>query len=168
MRLFVAAPLSPAAREMLAQAMKALRRQGGGTFTRPENLHVTLAFLGETDRLAAAEAAIGRCCLTAPFPVTVGGLGRFGDLWWTGVREEGNRLAALAAAVQEQLRAEGFPIERRAWKPHITLVRRWQGGTPSVQLPPTAMEVDRIFLMESARREGRLTYTPLRQWELKK
>lgn len=166
MRLFVAVPLSPAVKDMLGRGIADLKGQGSGTFTRPENLHLTLAFLGETDRLAAAEAALDRCRLTAPFPVTVGGLGRFGDLWWTGVREEGDRLSTLAAAVQQALREEGFSIERRAWNPHITLVRRWQGGTPSVKLPPTPMEVRRFLLMESARREGRLTYTPLRQWEL--
>ena len=166
MRLFVAVPLSPAVKDMLARGMADLRGQGSGTFTRVENLHLTLAFLGETDRLAAAEAALDRCRLMTAFPITVGGLGRFGDLWWTGVREEGGRLASLAAAVQQALREEGFAIERRAWKPHITLVRRWQGGTPRVQLPPTSMEVRRFLLMESARREGRLTYTPLRQWEL--
>ena len=166
MRLFVAVPLSPAVRDMLKRGMADLRRQGGGTFTRVENLHLTLAFLGETDRLAAAEAALDRCCPGPSFSVTVGGLGRFGDLWWTGVQEDGRRLADLAGAVQEALRAEGFAIERRPWKPHITLVRRWRGSAPAVKLPQTPMEIRRFFLMESVRRDGRLVYTPLRQWEL--
>ena len=166
MRLFVAILLPATVRQQLLKAVEALREQGNGNFTKERNLHLTLAFLGETDRLAAAEAALDCCCPGPSFSVTVGGLGRFGDLWWTGVQEDGRRLADLAGAVQEALRAEGFAIERRPWTPHITLVRRWRGSAPAVRLPQTPMEIRRFFLMESTRRDGRLVYTPLRQWEL--
>ena len=50
MRLFAAIQLSPAVREALLTAQADLRRQGRGAFPPPENLHLTLAFLGETDR----------------------------------------------------------------------------------------------------------------------
>lgn len=166
MRLFVAVPLSPAVRTVLLRGMEDLRRQGRGTFTHPENLHLTLAFLGETDCLAAARAALDRCRMGSAFPITVGGLGRFNDLWWTGVQEEGNCLAELAQAVQNALRLEGFAIERRTWRPHITLVRRWRGDTPTVKLPQTPMQVRQVLLMESARQNGRLVYLPLGQWDL--
>ena len=46
MRLFLAIQLSPAVREALLTAQDALRRQGRGSFPPPENLHLTLAFLG--------------------------------------------------------------------------------------------------------------------------
>ena len=52
MRLFVAIQFSPAVRSTLLEAVETLRRQGSGRFTRPENLHLTLAFIGETEDLA--------------------------------------------------------------------------------------------------------------------
>ena len=58
MRLFVAIRPSPAVRDVLLDVEAALRRQGRGTFTRPENLHLTLAFLGEAESAAPAQAAV--------------------------------------------------------------------------------------------------------------
>ena len=46
MRLFIAVSLSPPVREALLAAQRELRRQGRGAFPPPENLHLTLAFLG--------------------------------------------------------------------------------------------------------------------------
>ena len=51
MRLFAAIRFSPAVEEALWAAVGDLRCRGAGTFTRRENLHLTLAFIGETDRL---------------------------------------------------------------------------------------------------------------------
>ena len=58
MRLFLAIQLSPAVREALLTAQDALRRQGRGSFPPPENLHLTLAFLGEAEDPARARAAL--------------------------------------------------------------------------------------------------------------
>ena len=168
MRLFVAIRFSPAVRRALLDGVLLLRGQGRGTFTQAENLHLTLAFLGETDRESAAgEALAAVCAQAAPFSMTVGGLGRFGDIWWAGVAENA-RLERLALEVQQALRARGFSIERRPWKPHVTLVRRWRGPQPAVRVPDTAMTVDRISLMASRRTAGRLVYTELHSWKLSK
>ena len=158
MRLFVAVRFSPEVRAALLEAVSALRRRGGGTFTRPENLHLTLAFIGETADLTGAKAALDRACTGGPFSLTVGGLGRFGDLWWAGVRD-GGKLAVLAKRVQDALRQEGFPIERRPWKPHVTLVRRWRGPDPDVGVREASMRVERVSLMKSERVDGKLVYT---------
>ena len=58
MRLFLAIQLSPAVREALLTAQDALRRQGRGSFPPPENLHLTLAFLGEAEDPTRARAAL--------------------------------------------------------------------------------------------------------------
>ena len=159
MRLFLAIQLSPAVREALLTAQDALRRQGRGSFPPPENLHLTLAFIGETDRLEEVKSALAPLTGSGPVCLEAGGpLGRFGDLWWAGIRG-GPALAALASAVQTALRQAGFPIERRAWKPHVTLVRRWRGPTPRTQVAPAAMTADAVRLMRSDRVDGRLTYT---------
>lgn len=159
MRLFVAIRFSPAVEQALWAAVGDLRRQGDGTFTRRENLHLTLAFIGETDRLEEVKSALAPLTGSGPVCLEAGGpLGRFGDLWWAGIRG-GPALAALASAVQTALRQAGFAIERRAWKPHVTLVRRWRGPTPRTQVAPAAMTADAVRLMRSDRVDGRLTYT---------
>ena len=73
----------PAAEEA-AGAEAALRRRGRGTFTRPENLHLTLAFLGEAESAAPAQAALEAACTGGAVSLTVGGLGHFDDVWWAG------------------------------------------------------------------------------------
>ena len=159
-RLFLAIPFPEAVLDILRDAQDQLRRQGvRGNFSRLENLHLTLAFLGETDRemeirrvLDAADAAV--------FSMNIGGWGRFGDLIWAGVRPC-PPLEALAGQLQEDLRASGFALEKRPFRPHITLARRcvWD-QMPRLQIPNIAMEVRRVVLMESSRPGGTLTYTP--------
>ena len=157
MRLFVAILPSPAVRDALLAAQETLRPQGRDAFTRPENLHLTLAFIGEAENAAPAQAALKAACTGGAFPLTVGGLGHFDDVWWAGVREN-KRLAALALGVQAALRQAGYPIEERPWRPHITLVRRWRGAEPRLTVPDTPMEADRVSLMQSERVEGRTVY----------
>ena len=158
MRLFAAIQFSPAVKSALLEAIAALRHQGTGTFTRPENLHLTLAFIGETEDLPGAKAALDAACAGGPVSLALGGLGHFNDLWWTGVREN-PKLEKLALAVQRALREQGFSIEKRAWKPHVTLVRRWRGLRPSVTVRETSMRAERVSLMKSERVNGKLTYT---------
>ena len=165
MRLFVAIRPSPAVRDVLLDAEAALRRQGRGTFTRPENLHLTLAFLGEAESAAPAQAALEAACTGGAVSLTVGGLGHFDDIWWAGVRENA-RLEALARGVQDALRQAGYPVERRPWRPHITLVRRWRGPEPRLTVPDTAMQAERVSLMRSEQVEGKLVYTEVSAFRL--
>ena len=62
MRLFVAIQFSPVVKTALLEAVSTLKRKGTGTFTRPENLHLTLAFIGETEDLPGAKAALDAVC----------------------------------------------------------------------------------------------------------
>ena len=90
MRLFAAAVPGGGLLAALVQAQEDLRRLGGrGNFSARENLHLTLAFLGETDRPDGARRALSR--LTgSPLALWAEGLGRFrrpeGDLCWAGIR----------------------------------------------------------------------------------
>ena len=160
MRLFIAIPLSPQGRAALVQAQTALRKQGAsGNFTRSENLHLTLAFLGETEDTVGALAAMAESCRGVPFPMVLSGTGRFGDLWWAGI-EPSPRLKQLAESLQSALRRRGFSVEKRPFRPHITLVRQLTAPRPPVlTVPPTAITVEKISLMESRRMAGRLVYT---------
>ena len=153
MRLFFAVKLSPAVREALLTAQADLRRQGKGAFPPPENLHLTLAFLGETTNLSGARAALNALSCR-PFSLAVGGpLDHFGDLWWAGVRAD-SALEDLALSLQADLRVRGYAIEDRPFRPHITLVRRWRGEAPQVTVPRAKMVVRRIFLLRSVQLAG--------------
>ena len=158
-RLFIALPLPDEVRRAALAGIDALRRQGvSAGFTRPENLHVTLAFIGESDRTAALQRCIDAAC-GAPFLLTVGGSGRFGDLIWAGVRVS-PPLAALERRLRAALRAEGFRVDERPFRPHITLARAAQGAT-TPEIAETGATADRVSLMKSERIGGRLVYTAL-------
>jgi len=159
MRLFVAIHFSPEVRRVLLDAMDEIRRNARqANVTRPENLHLTLAFIGETTDIRGAREAIDG--IAGPtFGLVVGGAGHFGDILWAGIAEN-PALAALAESVQNALRARGFSIERRPWRPHITLARQVRSDGPlKLSIPETAMTVGRVSLMKSERINGRLTYT---------
>lgn len=150
MRLFAAVRPAGLSREVLEQALGALRRQGRGLFPHPSDLHLTLAFLGETERADAARAALETLAGSGRFSLTAEGLGRFGDTWWAGTAPC-PELEALAAAARRALEAEGFSLEKKPFVPHITLARHYRprrDGT-AVTVPPVTWEVGKIELLAS-------------------
>lgn len=170
MRLFVAICLEDAIRDALCRASGALREQAQfGRFTHRNNLHLTLAFIGETARLADAKRAMASV-RAAPFSLTIGGMGRFarrgGDLYWAGAELCGP-LAGLQAQVADALRKQGFSLDDKPFKPHLTLAREVRLSEPpdenalAKRIPQMGMRVERITLMKSERLQGKLTYTPL-------
>ena len=161
MRLFIAIHFSEEIKSTLLQGIRDLRGQASrGNFTRPENLHMTLAFIGETENVAAVRKAMNQWKVK-PFPLTIGGSGRFGDLWWAGT-EKNPALFDLAEGLKESLREEGFAIEKRPFKPHITLARQVEAHQPiRLNIPKTTMTVDHMSLMRSDRIGGKLVYTEI-------
>lgn len=159
MRLFVAINFSKEVNNVLLSAIDELRTQAvSGNYTSPDNLHLTLAFIGETDQFSAICEAIDRCDLP-PFEMAVSGAGHFGNLYWVGI-ENNQKLKALAESLQNTLRDCGINIDDRAFMPHITLARRLETSkSVNLNVKRTAMTVTRISLMKSERINGKLTYT---------
>lgn len=170
MRLFIALLFQDETRRQLLCVQERLRQPAGrGSFTRPENLHLTLAFLGEipSDRLAAVKQAMARTPMQ-PLSLVFDYLGSFrqqgSDLWWVGLRPD-----AVLTAMQRDLTAalaqEGFRLESRHFQPHLTLARKVSADAQidrAALLPsPIAAPVSRISLMLSERINGVLTYTEL-------
>ncbi|MFB9316358.1 RNA 2',3'-cyclic phosphodiesterase [Cryptosporangium minutisporangium] len=128
MRLFVAVLPPPAAVEHLRETVEKLNvvRAGAGA-VRTELWHLTLAFLGEieeerlaavTERLAEGAAA-GRAGTLA-----LAGGGRFGEtVLWVGVTGDVEALGRTARALRRHLRAARVVLERRPFRPHLTLAR---------------------------------------------
>ncbi len=161
MRLFIAINFSDEIKSMLLDATETLKSQVlCGNFTRRENLHLTLAFIGETNRTTDVINCIDSVP-ASPFTLTFGGSGRFGDIWWAGIKRSGE-LAALAENLQNALCGSGFSIEKREFRPHVTLARELKSdGRITLYIPPAVMTVNRISLMKSERVHGRLLYTEI-------
>lgn len=159
MRLFIAIRLSPPVLTALAEVQEELGSRGAkGRFVRREDLHLTLAFLGETDRVGDARTAMAEVCGGGPFPLTLSGCGRFGDLLWAGAADS-RPLTDLAAQLCSALLRRDFVLEDRDFVPHITLCRRYQGPDPAI--PRRTMTVTHISLMRSDRGRAGAVYTEL-------
>ncbi len=125
MRLFLAIALPEALRARLAELGRGLP---GVRWLAPENLHLTLRFIGEVDRSLAEEldAALGQ--IRAPgFSLTLAGVGCFGAgkkirSIWVGV-ETNPDLLRLQTEIERTLRRAEVPPEGRKFKPHVTLAR---------------------------------------------
>lgn len=161
MRLFIAVSFSDEIKKLLLDAIEELKSKAAcGNFTRRENLHLTLAFIGETNRTADIIRCIDSVSASS-FTLTFGGCGRFGDLRWAGIKRS-EELSALAENLQNALREDGFRIEKREFKPHVTLAREVMSDARITLTIPTAnMDVRRISLMKSERVNGRLLYTEI-------
>lgn len=168
MRLFVAIDFERNILGALDRAITGLKRVSErGRFSRRENLHMTLAFIGEVapERLGEARDALME--VEAPaFQLTLTGPGRFaredGDVYWVGVKRC-PELTALAEQVTAKLREHGFELEERQFTPHITIARGVATLTDTVWLdmPQASMRVGEIGLYRSERPAGRLTYNRL-------
>ena len=162
MRLFVAINLSDAMKDALIDAQNALFDRGvRGNYTTAENLHLTLAFIGEYPDAQPVLDALADVAFS-PFEIALDGMGCFGDLWWAGMRES-PPLEALARAVRHALAAHGIPFDRKHFSPHITLLRKASGKMPGVQIAGAAMTVEAVSLMRSDRGRSGMIYTELGQ-----
>ena len=129
-RAFIALELPGELRAAIGEVQDQLRRSAAGgkvTWTKPENLHLTLQFLGDIqeERVAGIVATLSRVAgHHARFPVAVGGVGAFPDgrlprVLWAGCADPAGRLGALAEAV----RAAGWGGADREFAPHVTMGR---------------------------------------------
>ena len=161
MRLFIAIRFSPEILSALEDAQTQLRLLGkGGNFSRKENLHLTLAFIGESEDVRTLRRIMEQS-VGAPFPLALGGSGHFDDLYWAGIAPN-PALQALAKRLIRALREAGFEIEDRPFTPHITLVRQLRCmEKPRLHIPPAEMTVREISLMRSEHMQGKLVYTEL-------
>lgn len=106
---------------------------------RPDSIHLTLKFLGDTDetRLRDIERALALAVGSRTrFSLAVGAIGVFPDLraprvLWVGLssgQDQGpghstDQLARLAGDIDQAMATLGYPIEQRPFSPHLTLAR---------------------------------------------
>lgn len=125
MRLFVAIDLPEDQRTRLANLANGLP---GARWVKPENLHLTLRFLGELDGGQAADVDDTLSGLRMPgFDLHLEGVSHFGEgrkirQLWVGV-EANPALIRLHDKIEQAVIRVGLPPEPRKFKPHVTLAR---------------------------------------------
>ena len=174
-RLFVAAPVTDDIRAGLAAHL--MEATGGrplpGKPVPPPNWHLTLRFLGSTDRVAYERvlAALTDGDPGGPFSVGFGGLGAFprparATVLWLGIERGSDRLAGLSALAEDAARTAGFAAEDRPFHPHLTLsrLRPHQDVRPLIERTPPfplTLPVDRLVVYRSHLGRGGARYEEL-------
>ena len=161
MRLFIAILLENNVKEALTAMQTQLRaRRVGGNYTKIENLHLTLAFIGEygdPERVLD----VMRSVRFAPIPIALEGFGCFGDLYWCGLARQ-DALEAYVRRLRRALAEADIPFDRKRFTPHITLLRKASvDAIPGITVPGAAMTAERVSLMRSERGKGGMLYTEL-------
>ena len=188
-RLFVA--LRPPA-EVRAALLAPMAGVAGARWQNDNQLHLTLAFLGELDRHGTAAAAEALAAVRQlPFEVQLGTPGSFDtgradrvSTLWAAVgevlpekpaRRGDGPLFRLAASVRHALRGAGLAVDLRRFSPHVTLARFPRGGVPrealhrwlaDTRLPPLAFRVHEFHLVESRMGVGGSHYAPVASYPL--
>jgi RNA 2',3'-cyclic 3'-phosphodiesterase len=182
-RLFVAVACGPPVTDAAGSVIDTLRTRATRlaprarlSWVRPDRLHFTLAFIGETSESALPGIVTA---LAPPLPVRVfaleiAGTGVFPDrgrprVVWVGVGEGRDRLVAVAGAVRSQLTGVGVELEARPFSPHMTLarVKDAAGLQPDALLHGLAdvvlgrMMVDAITLFQSRLSPSGSSYHPI-------
>ncbi|RQW09895.1 RNA 2',3'-cyclic phosphodiesterase [Paenibacillus rhizophilus] len=135
-RLFTAVRLSPELRGAVGGMCRRLSRElSFAKWVHEEDYHITLQFLGDTDPRAipALVSALRKAAANfGPFTLSLSEAGVFGAtaaprVLWAGLGGETDQLRELQGRIVEATLPLGFRAEERAYKPHVTLARKYRG-----------------------------------------
>ncbi len=133
-RVFCAIEIPSDTRQRIAEHTEQLRHalpDVQPSWTKPENIHLTLKFFGNISRhqvLKASEAASRAATCVGPLTLHVGQPGAFpargpAKVIWIGINDPTGDLFKLYQTLEEQCALEGFAREERAFHPHLTVAR---------------------------------------------
>ena len=160
MRLFVAIQLTDEMKKSITGTLHALKQAGvKGNYVPLSNLHLTLAFIGETDDPGAVKEAL-KDISWKPFRLSLSELGTFGDILWVGMKGK-QGLTGVVRDLRAALEQAGVPFDGQKFVPHITLIRKMSGKWQAAAAPKGDMMVKKISLMKSAQKDGKTVYTEI-------
>jgi len=165
-RLFIALPLPPSPVEHLAGLIERLREQGGAVkWVKPENIHITVRFLGDTDEAQVPQIKAALNEIAPRYDVidtTIFRLGGFPNLnrprvIWAGMDGSVEAMQKMARQIEHAMRDLGFEKDKKSFKPHLTLGRvRDPGGLEALsgfmkdlRFDDIPMTLDRLVLFQS-------------------
>jgi 2'-5' RNA ligase len=178
LRLFVAIELPGEVREALGRLQHELQRRGLEKlrWVRPESIHLTLKFLGETpaEKVPAIQEALRDAVKgTGAHELALGKLGTFGGnrprVVWLDLTGDLDAVRDLQGRIEMEFNPLGFEREARGWSPHLTLARVRQESvrevagvigpaTSAVSAPSGAIPVHEVSLMLSTLRSNGAVY----------
>jgi 2'-5' RNA ligase len=179
-RLFVAIEIPANIRAAIASLMQEFRAMAPNVkWVRPESLHLTLKFLGETDpgKLGAIEHLLAAIHSAQPVTLDFTGLGFFPNaqsprVFWAGINSSSN-LQSIVSEIDGALHLLGFPPEDRTFTPHLTLARIHQPALPPKLIGTIAQnfsccfgscEAREFHLIESKLKPAGAEYTTLQSF----
>lgn len=179
MRLFIAIDFEDRIKDQIYQrAMELKQYAESGSFTRRDNLHLTLAFLGEVpaDGIRGILKVMEES-KTEMFTMELEGAGKFQRgseaIYWYGIKYS-ESLLDLQRKLVKGLKDVGYGVDDKPYRPHITLGRRcrMKSGfsleTWQEEMTPIYLKVEKVSLMKSERVDGKLRYTEIGSRDLKK
>lgn len=169
MRLFIAVNFDERTKDKIVSVQNKLKEHGKGIFSFRENLHLTLAFLGEVSRKQVESVKKAMEQVHVPkMELTFDRTGCFkrrgSNTWWIGLRKN-DALYKMQRELTAALRDAGFDIENRPYKPHLTIARKVmlhdKLNQDTLLGSQFSAEADTMSLMLSERINGKLTYSEL-------
>lgn len=170
MRLFIALNLSNLDKDQVNEIKDILKTNSNqGKFVNKEHMHITVEFLGEIseERVDLIKNLMNEIEFEA-FKLKLNRIGYFkrreGNIYWLGI-EKNQNLTKIHDVLHKSLKEEGFKIEDRDFKPHLTLGRRvrLKPGFNTERLDSKVEEIEidikNIDLVKSEFTEGKLKYS---------
>ena len=168
-RVFFAVWPPTGAQQALGDLAERLKSECGGRALPAGNIHLTLVFLGEVARERLPRVEDFAATVTVPrFEIRLDHTGywRHNRVVWAGVTRGAAELGALAARLEQALAAGGFRFDKRAYVPHLTLLRNARRAPAAVNMDPVTWSVTRHVLVESVPLERARQYRVRRAWPL--
>jgi RNA 2',3'-cyclic 3'-phosphodiesterase len=176
MRTFLSINLSDAIITQIQSLQRALHESASGIrWTKPENCHLTLQFLGEypDDQIRELGRVLDPVAQRfSPFPLELGALGTFPphgplSILWIGVTKGESTLLALADELQQALSHANISFDKKSFVPHLTIGRAQRNQKVFLskkEIPAlprfSVMTVDAFFGMQSQLTPEGPIYTP--------
>lgn len=171
-RLFIALNFNHGVKAQINQIINRVQSNAiRGKFVKEEHMHLTVEFLGEIerDRLDLIKGAMDALDFEA-FTLNLTQIGYFkrpeGNIYWLGIKEN-DTLLKINQKLHQSLIDQGFTLEDRAYRPHITIGRRVKlkdgFNTDEVKdlVGKIEIAIDQVDLMKSETVNGRLVYSVL-------
>jgi RNA 2',3'-cyclic 3'-phosphodiesterase len=141
-RTFIAVELDEATRNAIGDVQAQWQGERVGRAVRwvaPDNIHITLKFLGDVaaDRMSELQSTVVNACASIPaFTLKISGAGAFPNTRrpnnvWIGVDGDVKVLERLANQIEEACAAIGYAREDRPFTAHLTLGRVQRDASPS-------------------------------------
>jgi len=184
-RAFIAIEITEQMRQELSRIQSQLkpRLPGKISWVRPENIHLTLRFLGNIDQqmlLQIKQAIVDTADTASGFFAGLGELGAFPKVYnprviWIGINAGQDKLKALHAQLQEKLNCIGSALEEKDFHPHLTIARvkllkdkqALETLLPQIKPLNLSTAINRIILFQSQLSPQGAIYSKLFEQKLK-